>query len=36
MVRNLGIHVFALQVFGKRFWARSLHDDFALPEYQMG
>jgi 2-polyprenyl-6-methoxyphenol hydroxylase-like FAD-dependent oxidoreductase len=36
MVRNLGIHVFALPVFGKWFWARALHDDFTLPEYQMG
>jgi 2-polyprenyl-6-methoxyphenol hydroxylase-like FAD-dependent oxidoreductase len=36
MVRNLGVHVFALPVFGKRFWARSLHDDFTLPEYEMG
>jgi len=36
MVRSLGVHVFALPVFGKRFWARSLHDDFRIPEYQMG
>jgi 2-polyprenyl-6-methoxyphenol hydroxylase-like FAD-dependent oxidoreductase len=33
MVRNLGVHVFALPVFGRRFWARTLHDDFTLPEY---
>jgi len=36
MVRNLAVHVFALPVFGKWFWARSLHDNFTLPEYQMG
>lgn len=34
-VRNWGVHVFALPVFGKWFWARALHDDFTLPEYQM-
>jgi 2-polyprenyl-6-methoxyphenol hydroxylase-like FAD-dependent oxidoreductase len=36
MVRRLGVHVFALPLFGRRFWARSLHDDFALPDYQIG
>jgi hypothetical protein len=36
MVRRLGIHVFALPLFGRRFWARSLQDDFALPDYQIG
>jgi 2-polyprenyl-6-methoxyphenol hydroxylase-like FAD-dependent oxidoreductase len=34
MVRNLGVHVFALPLFGKRFWARALRDDFTLPEYR--
>ena len=36
MVRNLAIHAFALPLLAKPFWARSLHDDFTLPEYQMG
>ena len=35
-VRNLAVHVFALPWLAKPFWARSLHDDFKLPEYQMG
>jgi 2-polyprenyl-6-methoxyphenol hydroxylase-like FAD-dependent oxidoreductase len=34
MVRNLAVHVFALPLLAKPFWARSLHDDFTLPEYQ--
>jgi 2-polyprenyl-6-methoxyphenol hydroxylase-like FAD-dependent oxidoreductase len=36
MVRNLAVHAFALPLLAKPFWARSLHDDFTLPEYQMG
>jgi 2-polyprenyl-6-methoxyphenol hydroxylase-like FAD-dependent oxidoreductase len=36
MVRNLAVHAFSLQWLGKPFWERSLHDDFTLPEYQMG
>lgn len=36
MVRNLAVRAFALPWLGKPFWARSLHDDFTLPEYQMG
>jgi hypothetical protein len=36
MVRNLLVHTFALPVFGKPFWSRALHDDFTLPDYQMG
>lgn len=35
MVRNLAVRAFALPWLGKPFWARSLHDDFTLPEYQM-
>lgn len=36
MVRNLAVHAFSLPWLGKPFWERSLHDDFTLPEYQMG
>jgi 2-polyprenyl-6-methoxyphenol hydroxylase-like FAD-dependent oxidoreductase len=36
MVRKLAVRAFALPWLGKPFWARSLHDDFTLPEYQMG
>jgi len=36
MVRNLAVRAFALPWLGKPFWARSLHDDFTLPQYQMG
>jgi 2-polyprenyl-6-methoxyphenol hydroxylase-like FAD-dependent oxidoreductase len=36
MARNLAVHLFALPFLGKPFWARSLRDDFTLPEYQMG
>ncbi len=36
MVRNLLVHAFSIPWLGKPFWARSLRDDFALPEYQMG
>jgi hypothetical protein len=36
MVRKLAVRTFALPWFGKSFWARSLRDDFTLPEYQMG
>ena len=36
MVRNLAVHAFALPLLAKPFWARSLHDDFTLPDYQMG
>jgi len=36
MVRNLAVRAFALPLLAKPFWARSLHDDFTLPEYQMG
>jgi 2-polyprenyl-6-methoxyphenol hydroxylase-like FAD-dependent oxidoreductase len=35
-VRNLAVHLFALPLLAKPLWARSLHDDFTLPEYQMG
>jgi 2-polyprenyl-6-methoxyphenol hydroxylase-like FAD-dependent oxidoreductase len=34
--RNLAVHVFALPLLAKPFWARSLQDDFTLSEYQMG
>ena len=33
MVRNLAVRAFALPWLGKPFWARSLHDDFTLPDY---
>ena len=36
MVRNLAVRAFALPWLGKPFWARALHDDFTLPDYQMG
>jgi 2-polyprenyl-6-methoxyphenol hydroxylase-like FAD-dependent oxidoreductase len=35
MVRNLAVRAFALPWLGKPFWARSLHDDFTLPDYEM-
>ena len=35
LVRSAAVHVFALPLFGKPFWARALHDNFALPDYQM-
>jgi len=35
MVRNLAVRAFSLPWLGKPFWARSLHDDFTLPDYQM-
>jgi 2-polyprenyl-6-methoxyphenol hydroxylase-like FAD-dependent oxidoreductase len=35
-VRRLAVRLFALPWLGKPFWARSLHDDFTLPEYEMG
>ena len=36
MMRKLGIRAFALPLLAKPFWARSLRDDFTLPDYQMG
>jgi 2-polyprenyl-6-methoxyphenol hydroxylase-like FAD-dependent oxidoreductase len=36
LVRNLAVRAFALPWLGKPFWARSLHDTFTLPEYQIG
>ena len=36
MVRKLAVRAFALPWLGKPFWARSLHDDFTLPEYARG
>ncbi len=36
MLRKLGIRAFALPLLAKPFWARSLRDDFTLPDYQMG
>jgi 2-polyprenyl-6-methoxyphenol hydroxylase-like FAD-dependent oxidoreductase len=35
MVRKLAVRAFALPWLGKPFWARSLHDKFTLPDYQM-
>ncbi len=36
MLRKVGVRAFALPLLAKPFWARSLHDDFTLPDYQMG
>jgi 2-polyprenyl-6-methoxyphenol hydroxylase-like FAD-dependent oxidoreductase len=36
IVRNLAVHAFALPFLAKPLTARSLRDDFTLPEYQMG
>jgi 2-polyprenyl-6-methoxyphenol hydroxylase-like FAD-dependent oxidoreductase len=36
MARNLAVRAFARPWLGKLFWARSLHDDFVLPDYPMG
>ncbi len=35
-MRKLAVRAFALPWLGKPFWSRSLHDDFTLPDYQMG
>ena len=35
MVRKLAVRAFALPWLGKPFWARWLHDNVTLPEYQM-
>lgn len=34
-VRGLAVRAFSIPWLGKPMWARSLSDDFALPEYQM-
>ena len=36
MVRKLAVRAFAVPWLGKPFWARSLHDNFTLPDYQIG
>ncbi|MBS0388273.1 MAG: FAD-binding domain [Proteobacteria bacterium] len=35
VARNLAVHLFALPLFGRQFWARSLRDRFTLPDYPM-